>query len=201
MPPFLFHLIGGAVGSTVLLSLVIILCAFIFEDLTTVIVGVFAADGALSVPLALFSLYIGIALGDALLYSIGALARTHPRLARYVNHDFTAQFRSWLENRYPLIVFSGHFVPGLRFTTYIASGFFRYPLSNFIPPAIAGGLLLGTFLFFVSYWFGNLTSEWIGPARWGIAVIFVLVLFFIGRRNLLAYRAKKNETEVSRREA
>jgi membrane protein DedA with SNARE-associated domain len=193
MPIFFFHLIDGAVGSMVLLPLVIILCAFIFEDLTTVVVGVLAADGIISVPIALLALYLGIALGDTTLYCVGALARSHPRLAHYIDHDFTAPFRLWLEKRYALIIFSGHFVPGLRLTSYTASGFFRYPLSAFVPPAIAGGLLLGTVLFFISYWFGSLTSEWVDSLRWGIALAFLLVLFFIGRHNVLAYRAKKNE--------
>ncbi len=189
---FLSNLIGGSVGSTMLLSLAIIFCAFLLEDLAIVIVGVLAADGIISVPIAFLSLYIGIAIGDAVLYSLGSLARTHPRLAHYIDHDFTAPFRSWLGNRYALHIFSGHFVPGLRFTTYAASGFFRYPLSTFIPMAIAGGLILETTLFSASYWFGSFTSEWIGPARWGIALVFLLMLFFIGRHNLLAYRAKKN---------
>ena len=58
MSPFLFlsHFIDGAVGSTVILSLAIILGVFILEDVTTVIVGVLAADGAIGVGLALFSL-------------------------------------------------------------------------------------------------------------------------------------------------
>lgn len=189
----LVHFIDGSVSNALLLSLAIILCAFVLEDLTTIIVGVLAADGLISIPLALLSIYIGILLGDSALYSIGAFARTHKRLARYIDHDFTASFRSWLQDRYAVIIFSGHFVPGLRFTTYVASGFFRFPLSEFIPKAITSGLVLGTVLFFLSYWFGSVTSEWIGPARWGIVVIFLFVLFFIGRYNLLVYQAQKNK--------
>src|SRR3989344_277804 len=178
MPDFFIHLIDGAGGSVMLLSLAIILCAFIFEDLTTVIVGVLAADGVIGAPLALVCLYVGILLGDITLYCIGALARTHPRLAHYIDHDFTAPFRAWLEKRYSLIIFSGHFVPGLRFTSYVASGFFHYPLSLFVRPAIAGGLLLGTLLFFVSYGFGHVTSEWLPSLPRGIALAFVCFLFF-----------------------
>lgn len=189
---FLSHFIGGEIGSTVLLPLAIILCALILEDLTIVIVGVLAADGILPIPVAVVSLYIGAALGDTALYALGAFARTHPRLAHYIDHDFTAPFRSWLEHGYAFKVFSGHFVPGFRFTTYVASGFFRYPLSTYIPMAIAGGLTLVTILFTISYWFGSVTSGVVSHARWGIAGAFLLILFFIGRHNLKAYRAKKN---------
>lgn len=193
MFPSISNFIGGSVDSTVLMSLAIILCAFLLEDITTVVVGVLAADGIVSIPLAFISIYIGIVIGDTVLYSLGVLARTHPRLAHYIDHDFTAPFRSWLENKYAFKILSGHFVPGLRFTTYAASGFFRFPLSTYIPMAIAGGLILETTLFSLSYWFGSITSGWVSHARWGIAGVFLLTLFFIGRHNFITYRAKKDE--------
>jgi len=194
---FLSFFIDGAVGgTTIILSLTIVLCAFILEDATTVIVGVLAADGFIPVPLAIISIYTGIVIGDAVLYSLGSLARTHPRLARYINHDFTAPFRAWIEGRYALTIFSGHFVPGLRFTTYIASGFFRFPLPTYILMAIIGSLLWETILFPAAFWFGSFTSAWIGPVRWGIALAFLTIPFFIGRRHLLAYRAKKKELSI-----
>jgi len=193
MFPSISGFIGGAaVNSTLLLSLAIILCAILFEDITTVIVGVLAADGILPAPIAFISIYIGILIGDTVLYALGAFARTHPRLAHYIDHDFTAPFRSWLEDTYAFKIFSGHFVPGLRFTTFAASGFFRFPLRTYIPMAIAGGLVLETTLFTVSYWFGGLTSKWVGEVRWGIAGVFLLVLFFIARHNILIYREKRD---------
>lgn len=192
MFPSISGFIGGNVDSTALLLLAIILCAFLIEDITTVIVGVLAADGIISVPVAFIFIYIGIIIGDTALYSLGAFARTHPRLARYINHDFTSPFRSWLENNYSFKVFSGHFVPGLRFTTFVASGFFRFSLSKYIPMAIAGGLILETILFSVSYWFGSFSSKWAGEVRWGIAAVFLLVLFFIARNNIRAYKANRD---------
>jgi membrane protein DedA with SNARE-associated domain len=189
----MFTLLSHFTGdTTLLLFFAIILCAIILEDLTVVIVGVLAADGIISIPIALLSLYVGSAIGDALLYSLGLFARTHSRLAHYIDHDFTASFRSWLESRYAYIIFSGHFVPGLRFTTYVASGFFRRPLSTYIPVAISGGATVVTILFSASYWFGSVTSGWISHIRWGIAGAFVLMLFLIGRHNLLAYQAKRS---------
>jgi membrane protein DedA with SNARE-associated domain len=189
---FFSHLIGGSVGSTVLLSFAIMLSTFILEDTTTVIVGLLAADGVIGVPLALFSLYAGIVLGDIGFYCLGWLASTSPRLKHYLDNDFIAPFRAWLETRYILTIFTARFIPGSRFPTYTASGFFRSPLTTFVLTAIAATSVWTTFLFSASYWFGNFTSDWIGPVRWGIALAFLLMLFFIARHNLLAYRAKKN---------
>lgn len=193
MLAFLSHFTGDTTNSAILLSLAIILCATFFEDVTTVVVGVLAADGLMPVSVAFISIYVGIALGDTMLYSLGWFARTHPRLAHYIDHDFTAPFRLWLEDGYAFKIFSGHFVPGLRFTTFAASGFFRFPLRTYIPTVIAGGLILETTLFTISYWFGSFTSKWVGEVRWGIAGVFLLVLFFIARHNILMYRAKKDE--------
>lgn len=197
MLDFLTHFTGSTASSALLLSLAIALCAIFLEDVTTVVVGVLAADGLIPVPIAFMSLYIGIFIGDTSLYLLGAFARTHPRLAHYIDHDFTAPFRSWLLHGYAFKVFSGHFIPGFRFTTYAASGFFRFPLSTYIPMAIAGGLFLETTLFTLSYWFGSFSSKWVGEVRWGIAVVFLLVLFLIARHNVLAYRAKKIATDIT----
>lgn len=189
---FLYQFIDGAVGSGVLLSLAIILGTFFLEDTTVVIVGMLAADKIIPVPLALFSLYTGVILGDIGFYCLGWLASTHPRLARYVDHDLIAPFRAWLESRFILTVFSARFIPGARIPTYTASGFFRSPLSSFAGAAIGATSVWTTLLFSASYWFGSATSHWMSSARWGIAITFLTALFFIARHNILSYRATKD---------
>ncbi len=192
MYPFLLELIGGALGSTLLLSLAIVLCAAVLEDLTVIVVGVLAADGLIATPLALASLYIGIVLGDIGYYFLGRLARTHPRLAQYVDHDFAIPLRAWLESRLELTVFSARFIPGSRIATYTASGFFRAPFSVFLLMIAAAIFIWTTVLFTVAYWFGSISSTWLLHARWGLALLFFFMLFLIARRTLRAYRAKRN---------
>ncbi len=195
--PLLYSFISGASTGPISVSLAIILGTFFLEDPTTIIVGVLAADGVIPVPLALPSLYAGIITGDIALYCLGWLASTHPRLARYVDHDFTAPFRAWLETRYVLTIFSARFIPGARFPTYTTTGFFRSPLTSFIVIAIGATSVWTTLLFSASYWFGSFTSAWMGPVRWSIAGAFLIALFFIGRHNLLAYRATRDEQGTS----
>lgn len=182
---FLSALIQGAIQTPFLLILVIMLGVFVLEDPTTVIVGILAADGFISVPLALSSLYAGIILGDIVLYSIGYLASMHPRLARYVDYELATQFRTWLETRYILTVFSARFVPFARFPTYTSSGFFRSPLGTFIIVITAAASVWTTALFSASYWFSSLTATWLEPVRWVIASIAIIALFLFGRHNVL----------------
>jgi membrane protein DedA with SNARE-associated domain len=186
---FLFNFIDGSVGSIAILSLSIIIGTLFLEDATSVVVGMLAADGVIPIPLAILSLYTGVIAGDFGFYFLGWLASKHRRLACYVDHVCTAPFRIWLETRFVLAVFSARFIPGTRFATYAASGFFRSPFASFAGTAIVATSIWITFLFFASYWFGSATSEWLGPARWGIAFVFLFTLFFVGRHNLRAYRS------------
>lgn len=194
---FLYLFIDSAVQHPALLVLAIMLGVFVLEDPTTLIVGLLAADGIIPIPLALASLYAGIVLGDIVLYSIGWLASAHPRLARYVDHEFAAPFRAWLETRYILTVFSARFIPFARFPTYTSSGFFRSPLSTFIIVVTAAASVWTTLLFFAAYWFGSLTASYLGPVRWGVAFLVLLILFFAGRHNLFAHRAMKAAADTS----
>ncbi len=188
---FLYNFIIGAAASPFLFAAAIMIGVFFVEDPTTIIVGLLAADHIISIPLALASLYAGIIFGDILLYGIGWLASKHPWFARYVDHEMTAPFRGWLETRFAITVFSARFIPGARFPTYTTSGFFGSPLGTFILVVTAAASVWTTALFAASYWFGTLTTELIGPVRWGIAAIFLIILFFIGRHNVLASRFKQ----------
>ncbi len=188
---FLYNFIIGAVQNPVLFASAIMISVFFVEDPTTIIVGFLAANHTISVPLALTSLYAGIIFGDILLYGIGWFASKHSWLARYLTNKSTAPFRTWFETRFVITIFSARFIPGARFPTYTTSGFFGSPLGTFILVVTAAASVWTTGLFAASYWFGTLTTELIGPIRWGIAAAFLLVLFFVGRHSVLANRFKQ----------
>jgi membrane protein DedA with SNARE-associated domain len=187
---FLSNFTSGTPESTALLVVAIVLCTTFLEDITIVVVGVLAADGLVAPSLALISMYVGSFIADSGLFGLGALARTQPRLAQYIDHDFTAPFLGWLRARFKWVILAGHFVPGLRSMTYTASGFFRFSFLSFLPRAIISSVALVTLLFTLSYGFGSLSAKWIGPMRWGAAVLFLLALFFVGRHNLKLYQAR-----------
>lgn len=189
---FLSHFIGGAVGSTTLLVLAIIVGVLVLEDTTVIIVGILAADHIIPLPIGLGALYVGILISDIGLYTLGYLASRHSRFARYVDHKLVAPFRAWLETRFVLTIFTARFIPGARLPTFTSTGFFRSSLSKFVSVAVGATLVWTTTLFTAAYWFGNATSAWMGPARWGIAAAFLIALFFFARHNILAYRTSKN---------
>lgn len=184
-PPLVAELITNALGHPVFLSIAIIISSLILEDPTIALVGVLASDGLISVPLALFSLYAGVIIGDIAFFSIGRYASMHPRFAKYVDHKYVGPVRAWLETRYVLTIFSARFIPGSRFPTYAASGFIGKSFSTFVFVVMVAISLWTTFLFVLAYWFGSVTTAWLHQERWVIAGIVVLGIILLSRLNLL----------------
>lgn len=181
----LVHIINVIVTDSLphiyLIPLAIIIGTFILEDATTVIVGIFAADGLIGIPIAIISLYAGIILGDFWLYGMGYLAANHRWAQWFINHERYEPIRSWLEERFESAVFTSRFVPGLRLPTYTAAGFLKLPFRRFVPPVIFGTLIWTSGFFASAYIFGNVTASTLGIWRWPIAVAVILAWLAFNR--------------------
>ena len=188
----LSHFINGSLGNTLLLAAAIIICTFIIEDPTTVTVGMLASAGVIPIGVGLISLYVGIMAGDIGFYFLGRFARTHPRLEQYVDHDFISPLKTWIEERYVLTIFIARFIPGARLPTYGASGFFRSSPGIFLTTVVTAAFVWATTLFFGAYWFNSVTAAWLGWTRWMVVLFFLIVLFFVGRYNVRAIRARRD---------
>lgn len=182
-------IVVGSLAHVWLVPFGIIIGTFILEDATTIIVGILAADGEIGIPLALVSLYLGIILGDFWLYSMGYLAANHRWAKWFVNHERYEPIRSWLEERMEGAVFTSRFVPGMRLPTYTGAGFLKLPFRRFVGPVIIGTLIWTSLFFAAAYAFGDLTSDWLGPWRWPIAIAVILV--WLGFNQWRIHRAAK----------
>lgn len=154
------------------------------EDPTIVLVGILSATGLISPPVALFALYIGIMSGDSLFYWIGRYARTHPRFEKYINHTMVDPIRIWLEAKYVITLATARFIPGSRIPTYSASGFVGVPYTHFFLISMVATTLWASFLFTLSYLFGNVAAVWIEQGSWPLALIVLTVLAISGRTTL-----------------
>ncbi len=173
-----------------LMPVSIIAGTWILEDLTTILVGILAADGLIKIGVALIALWIGIITGDYGLYFLGMLAKTHPRIRRFVEHERLLPIRRRLERNLREVVISTRFIPGLRLPTYVACGFFRMPFWEFAQSVVLATLIWTTGLFAVAYLFGQSTSDWLGFWRWPIAIGVSAFFFFMAKR-----RAKRTAYE------
>ncbi len=174
-------LLAWAGQSPELQFVLIVLGTFVLEDAASVLAAIAAAEGVISVPLALSALYTGIVLGDIGLYGLGLLSSRIVQLERFVPRPKRLQGREWLEGRVFSVVFVSRFIPGARLPTYTACGFLRADLRQFILAAVVATLIWTSLLFEVSLHVGSLLLPYLGAWRWVGAIGFALVVILIGR--------------------
>lgn len=121
------------------------LATFVSEDLACIAAGLLVANDRLDMVSASFACFIGIFVGDMLLYLAG---RTfgRPALARrplswFVKEASVERASRWFERRGIAVIFLSRFTPGLRLPTYVAAGVLRTRFATFaLFFAIAGVL-------------------------------------------------------------
>lgn len=174
-------LLGSAAGSPPLEITTIILGTFVLEDAATLLAAMQVAAGAVSLPLALGSLYVGIVLGDLGLYGLGRLSVEHPWAQRMVPARRRDIGRDWVAERLIPVVLVSRFVPGLRLPTYTTCGFLKAPFLGFAAAAILATLAWTSLLFFLCLKLGALMLHYLGPYRWVGLAVFVVLLVVVGR--------------------
>lgn len=178
--------------------LILFFTTFLTEDGACLLAGALAADGTVSLGLAVAACFAGIFVGDVGLYWIGrlsggSLARSRI-FGRYVKAPRLERASKWLEKRGLAAIFISRFITGLRLPTYLAAGFLR---TNFLTFAfyflIAAAVWTPLLVISASYARqmligGNLL---VAVIVLFIAVRLVLTLSIYRRRRLFVGRIKK----------
>lgn len=157
----------------------IIFATFILEDAATILAGMEAAAGSLSIPLALGSLYIGIVLGDLGLYGLGWLAAHAPWVRRLLPPRRTDAVEAWLRGRVFRVVLVSRFLPGVRLPTYTTCGYLGASLRQFTLATMTATLIWTSGLFAVSTQVGQVLMDHFGIWRWAGALGLIVVLVLI----------------------
>ena len=163
---------------------------FILEDAATVIAAIQTADGSLSGPLALASLYVGIAVGDLGLYGLGWLAARFPPVTRFIPPHRKEVVRAWLDAMFKVVLIS-RFLPGLRLPTYTTCGFVNADLQQFALAVVIATICWTTLLFGVSLRVGEVLMDHFGAWRWAGAAGFVLFVVLAGRLTASGLQSKR----------
>lgn len=129
---------------------------FVSEDAACILAGTAAANGRIGFAFALTACFLGIFVGDLLLFGAGRVAGTRlfdNRVVRKLVSPPSIQRASeWLENNAGSAVFFSRFVTGLRLPTYLAAGalrtdFVRFAFWFFLASAIWTPILVGSVTF------------------------------------------------------
>ena len=112
------------------------LLTFVQEDAPTVTAALLAAAGQLPWQVGFLGVFLGIWIGDALLYllarGVGRPLLQRAWARRFFNPTTVARSEQWFTEKGTWLLLSSRFVPGTRLPTYLAAGFLRLPFGKFL---------------------------------------------------------------------
>jgi membrane protein DedA with SNARE-associated domain len=160
-----------------LAAFAIILATFISEDAATVTAGILAVGGLIAPPVALASLYFGIVAGDAGLYGLGRMAHASGWAQRWIKVRTLVQGRRWLRRRLVTALVGARFTPGMRFPTFVASGFLRISFWRFFGIVACVAAVWTTLIFSLIWTFGPIVARSVGDRAWLFGVPVIVLIF------------------------
>lgn len=162
------------------------LLTFVQEDVPTVTAALLASAGQLAWTAGFTGVFLGIWLGDALLYllarGVGRPLLQYAWMKRFFDPNAVARSEKWFAERGTWLLVSSRFVPGARLPTYLAAGFLRLPFAKFL--AVTGSAVAAwTFgIFLLAQIFGsnllNRLQDW-NNSGWVIAVAVIAIVLLL----------------------
>ena len=179
----------------------LILTTFLLEDVAIAAGVSLASHGNVSWTLAFTAVAAGIALGDILLYWLGAGARRIKWLEkRYITAD-TRKITESLHSHLISATLLARVIPGLRLFTYTACGFIRVSLAQFTFWVVIAVLTWTASLFWISATTGHALAAWLGVPE-SVAVTLPIIAIALAfpaykhfkRRKTASNPSTKNES-------
>lgn len=148
---------------------------FVFEDVALLSSIGMRAQGKISFSTALWACFLGISIGNLLLYLIGRLATNekwelrYPRLVKYRTRLEKIVDENWLS--YSIVV--SRVIPGTRIPTYLGAGYLKYSFWQFLSLTI-----LSVFAWvWLALWGGSALNN-VFAEHWAIGLGIIIVLFY-----------------------
>lgn len=180
-------------NSPIALFWAVVAFAWLWEDGALIGAALLAANGDMSVPLAVASVFVGICSGDTGLYYLGVAARRWRglRAKLYKNKNFRKVRKAFKEKTLSNILLI-RFVPGLRTVGFTMCGLWRIPFGRFAFAMGAAAIIWIALLFTLIYQVG--ASEWFVDSQWKWALGGVaLCILIFNNVSFLKDKHVKNE--------
>lgn len=174
------------------------------EDITLIAAGILSALGSISLAGALVAGFIGVLIGDTLLFFIGRkygrAALGLPILRKvFTKKRISVAERTILKNS-RFICFTARFLPGLRAPIYLTAGIMGVRPAVFICLDGLAALLSVPIWVLVGHWFGSNIDEVLHFAKQAQYVVLGCVVLLVGlylfwqiRKKLVAPSKTKDE--------
>src|SRR5262249_13048040 len=128
--PFDTASVPKAMGMAAIALVTLIAAAtLVSEDLTCIGAGVMAAQGRIDLGLAVFACFLGVFVGDLLLFlagrRLGRPAVERAPLKWFIRSENVERASAWFSRRGGAVILASRFTPGMRLPTYFAAGLLR----------------------------------------------------------------------------
>lgn len=158
--------VGVALG---VLMVLIALGTLVSEDLACIGAGLMVAHGTLTYPWAACAAFLGIFVGDLLLFGAGRFIG-RPALRRrpfrwFIKESALQESTEWFSRRGPIVILFSRFVPGSRLPTYFAAGLLHLNFWSFFLFFLVAGLLWAPLLVWVASTVGESVLDYLERYR------------------------------------
>jgi membrane protein DedA with SNARE-associated domain len=168
------------------------------EEAPIILAAVLARNGQMNVPMALASCFIGVLVGDFVVYALGYFQGERVlsfRLTRrFLSREREAQIKGYFHRHGIRILITGRFVPGFRTAAYLTAGILRLPPMRLFLADLCAASMSTLLMFGLGYFFAQWVEAWWKQAQ-GYAIIGAaigIVAFLLHRQ----YKASKRGGQV-----
>ena len=166
---------------------------FIHEDAAILAAAFSRVEHQLPLPMAYLSVYLGIVVGDLLIYGLGHMAQRNAWLKSKIIGPRVEKLRQWLESNMVHVLVICRITPGLLFPTFVACGWFKLSFKRFAVVSILSGAIYSSIVLTIVIFFGKLVLEHLGVWSWGVVLAVVVLLAL---RNTLKPKWSKTSKQV-----
>ena len=178
----------------VFLAVLVIAVSWLWEDAAVITGALLAVDAKMSVPLALFAVFVGIMTGDLALYYLGRFAHRWRRLRGWILLKPQGRYlsRRFRNNTLTNILYV-RFVPGLRTLGFTLCGLWRVPFYRFAYSMAFAGIIWIAIIFIGVYYLGS--AEFLEHSHWKWSLMSI-ALFLLIFNNVWSYYSMKRKVIV-----
>lgn len=163
------------------------------EEAPILLAAVLSRKKQMLVPLALASCFVGVLVGDFIVYGLGYFqgerVLSFRITRRFLSREREAQMRGYFHRHGIRILITGRFVPGFRTAAYLTAGILRLPPLRLFLADLCAATLSTLLMFGLGYYFAQwVETQWKRAQGWAVLVLAVGGVGFLLYRH---YKAQK----------
>lgn len=139
------------------------------EDIVLLSSGLLASNGSMNVWKALLACYVGVLVGDSLIYRVGWKLGLGALEHRWFKRLFTPKMTAWIDRHFKrhgvLTVAAARHFAGVRAPTFLVAGMTRLPYWKFVLTDALSALVTVPLMVYLGFRFGHILPQLLGRIR------------------------------------